>query len=73
MAKHTLKILRREHRKIFKVCLAILQHMYAKVKRISPAAIATVRLFITFSCRSCNKLKKRQDLKKPRFHSVYAT
>ena len=26
MAKHTLKILRREHRKIFKVCLAIFQH-----------------------------------------------
>ena len=26
MAKHTLKILRCEHRKIFKVCLAILQH-----------------------------------------------
>ena len=26
MAKHTLKILRCEHRIIFKVCLAILQH-----------------------------------------------
>ena len=26
MAKHTLKILRCSHRKIFKVCLAILQH-----------------------------------------------
>ena len=26
MAKHTLKDLRCEHRKIFKVCLAILQH-----------------------------------------------
>ena len=26
MVKHTLKILRCEHRKIFKVCLAILQH-----------------------------------------------
>ena len=26
MAKHTLKILRCKHRKIFKVCLAILQH-----------------------------------------------
>ena len=29
MAKHTLKILRCQHRKIFKVCLAILQH-YAR-------------------------------------------
>ena len=26
MVKHTLKILRCEHRKIFKVCLAIFQH-----------------------------------------------
>ena len=26
MAKHTLKILRCSHRKIFKVCLAIFQH-----------------------------------------------
>ena len=26
MAKHTLKILRCEHRKIFEICLAILQH-----------------------------------------------
>ena len=26
MAKHTLKILRCEHRKIFEVCLAIFQH-----------------------------------------------
>ena len=26
MAKHTLKSLRREHRKIIKVCLTILQH-----------------------------------------------
>ena len=26
MAQHTFKILRCEHRKIFKVCLAILQH-----------------------------------------------
>ena len=26
MAKHTLKILRCEHRKIFKVCLAIFQY-----------------------------------------------
>ena len=26
MAKHTLKILRYKHRKIFKACLAILQH-----------------------------------------------
>ena len=26
MEKHTLKILRYEHRKIFKVCLAIFQH-----------------------------------------------
>ena len=32
MAKHTLKILRCEHRKIFKVCLAILQIMHEKVK-----------------------------------------
>ena len=31
MAKHTLKIMRYEHRKIFKVCLAILQHYAWKV------------------------------------------
>ena len=30
MAKHTLKILRCEHRKIFKVCLAIFQHYAIK-------------------------------------------
>ena len=30
MAKHTLKILRCEHRKIFKVCLAIFQHYEKK-------------------------------------------
>ena len=34
MAKHTLKILRCEHRKIFKVCLAIFQHYEIKVKLI---------------------------------------
>ena len=33
MAKHILKILRCLHRKIFKVCLVILQHfMYERVK-----------------------------------------
>ena len=32
MAKHTLKILRCEHCKIFKVCLAIFQHYAWKVK-----------------------------------------
>ena len=32
MAKHTLKILRCEHRKIFKVCLDILQHYSGKGK-----------------------------------------
>ena len=30
MAKHTLKILRCSHRKIFKVCLAIFQHYAIK-------------------------------------------
>ena len=30
MAKHTLKILRCEHRKIFKVCLTIFQHYEIK-------------------------------------------
>ena len=30
MVKHTLKILRCEHRKIFKVCLAKLDHSYNK-------------------------------------------
>ena len=30
MAKHTLKILRCSHRKIFKVCLAIFQHYEIK-------------------------------------------
>ena len=34
MAKHTLKILRCEHRKIFKVCLAIFQHYAIKFKII---------------------------------------
>ena len=33
MAKHTLKILRCEHRKIFKVCLTIFQHYAIKVKK----------------------------------------
>ena len=32
MAKHTLKILWCSHRRIFKVCLAILQHLYERVK-----------------------------------------
>ena len=32
MAKHTLKILRFSHRKIFKVCLAIFQHYEIRVK-----------------------------------------
>ena len=30
MAKHTFKVLRCEHRKIFKVCLAIFQHYEKK-------------------------------------------
>ena len=30
MAKHNLKVLRCEHRKIFKVCLAIFQHYEIK-------------------------------------------
>ena len=30
MAKHTLKILRRKHRKIVEVCLAIFQHYEIK-------------------------------------------
>ena len=34
MAKHTLKILRCEHRKIFKVCLAILQYMHERVNYV---------------------------------------
>ena len=32
MTKHTLKFLRRKHRKIFKVCLAILQNYAWQVK-----------------------------------------
>ena len=32
MVKHTLKILRLSHRKIFKVCLTIQQHYEIKVK-----------------------------------------
>ena len=34
MAKHTLKILRCSHSKIFKACLAIFDHCDAIVKRI---------------------------------------
>ena len=34
MAKHTLKILRCKHRKIFKVCLAIFQHYAIKGKEL---------------------------------------
>ena len=34
MAKHTLKMLGYEHRKIFKECLAILQHYAGKGYRI---------------------------------------
>ena len=30
MVNHTLKILRCEHRKMIKVCLAIFQHLYMK-------------------------------------------
>ena len=36
MAKHTLKILRRSHRKIFKVCLAILHIMHERVNARCP-------------------------------------
>ena len=34
MAKYTLKFLRCEHRKIFKVCLAILEHLHERVKML---------------------------------------
>ena len=34
MAKHTLKIVRCEHRKIFKVCLAIFQHYEIKGEKV---------------------------------------
>ena len=35
MAKHTLKILRCSHSKIFKVCLAIYNIMHERVKKIT--------------------------------------
>ena len=45
MAKHTLKILRCEHRKIFKVCLAILQQACNFIKKET--------LVQVFSCELC--------------------
>ena len=55
MAKHTLKILRCEHRKIFKVCLAILpfssQNLYNRISlisRITQLFLIQVRKFYCF-------------------------
>ena len=44
MAKHTLKILRCEHRKIFKVCLAIFQHY--EIKGLSNIDVTKNDLFV---------------------------
>ena len=45
MAKHPLKILRWEHRKIFKVCLAILQH-YAILQMV----FLLFQVYLTLDC-----------------------
>ena len=46
MAKHTLKILRCEHRKIFKVCLAIFQHYAIKVNEMFQNNILAEQLLL---------------------------
>ena len=52
MARHTLKILRCEHRKIFKVCLAIFQHYEIKglrplKKPLTSSLILAMQKFVT--------------------------
>ena len=56
MAKHTLKILRCERRKILKVCLTIFQHCEIKDKIAARSFIKTINL------RSIKKLEKLQSL-----------
>ena len=56
MAKHTFKILRCEHRKIFKVCLAIFQHYEIKGSKenvfrleVKEYSISSKRTFMSLS------------------------
>ena len=59
MTKHTLKILRCEHRKIFKVYLAIFQHYEWKVNQVNISKILRGFLIeISFSHRAYIKKRK---------------
>ena len=61
MAKHTLKILRYEHRKIFTACLATFNFMHERVKIICETNfILAIFIFqIKFSSRFSSRLLKR--------------
>ena len=51
MAKHTLKILRCEHHKIFKVCLAIYNIMYERVKQLYVAHVGRAQDIESYSAQ----------------------